>query len=306
MRRSHSDLPAKNTLGVKDIRRSSPTMWWPARLANGRHRHRRSSRQDRDAGLVAHRCDRGRDGVGSSCRSLVVIVCASMHGDPLLAPSAGFATSSCSRWRHAGPNSSPSAPAGRYRGSRRRSQRAAAKALHARWGREVLVKGGHLRSSDGALRPALTASAATDSTRAALPTPAMTMAVVTRWRPRSPPRWRTASPCPTRGPRNDGLRILAGLSMGPRGPFRRCFVVMNLDPALHTGGPPRRVVVLTHGGRRRESTVAAGLRRMDRRGWLAVRPWLPPTPTHTGPPSGQATDAGIVEAIQRTRRLPVA
>ncbi len=155
-------------------------------------------------------------------------VCASMHGDPLLAPSAldslrgqlfPLATLLT-------PNLDEARLLVDIEVVDAESQRAAAKALHALGPQWVLVKGGHLRSSDAAATCSMTASAATSSTRSDYP-PAMTMAVVTRWRPRSPPRWRTASPCPTRWTSgSDGLPNACARPIhwaAATGPFRRCF-----------------------------------------------------------------------------------
>ena len=133
-------VTVQNSVGVKGFHE----------IPAGRHRrpdrggglrHRRAGRQDRHAGVVGdhrhHRRHLASPGPGRTVPLVVDPVCASMHGDPLLHPSA---LDSLKRptvsVRHAGdPQPRRGAAAGGHRGRRRRHPSATRRALCTRWAR---------------------------------------------------------------------------------------------------------------------------------------------------------------------------
>ena len=127
-------------------------------------------------------------------------VCASMHGDALLAPSAldSLRAQLFPLATLVTPNLDEVRLLVDIEVVDSASQRAAAKALHALGPRWALVKGGHLRSSRQQLRLALRRHRLLRVRRAADRPPATTTVGATRWPPRRPARWRTDSACPTR------------------------------------------------------------------------------------------------------------
>ena len=134
-------------------------------------------------------------------------VCASMHGDPLLAPAA--LDSLRSQLFPLATLVTPNLDEVRLLVGidvvDAESQRAAAKALHALGPQWALVKGGHLRSSDRSCDLLYDGADFYEFDSQRLHRPATTTAAATRWPPRSPARWRTVSPCPMRsGSGSDG------------------------------------------------------------------------------------------------------
>ncbi len=172
-------------------------------------------RQDRDAGPVAHRCDRGRD-LGRVCfvrSASVADLCASMHGDRCSFGS-GFRRTGLFVGDAAGPPTDEARPAGRYASTPSRS-------------------GGQSPACAGAAgcwsKPPAPRTAAPVSRRVSCYQftassdypPAMTMAVVTRWRPGSPPRWRTVTvPDAVDFGKRSVVDAARGLSIAAASPFR--------------------------------------------------------------------------------------
>ena len=126
-------------------------------------------------------------------------VCASMHGDPLLHPSAlnALRTELFPIATLVTPNLDEVRLITDIDVVDADSQRDAARALHALGPQWALVKGGHLRSSTTAPTCCSTAPTSTSSTPSASP-PATTTARATPWPPRRLARWRTAIRCPMR------------------------------------------------------------------------------------------------------------
>ena len=258
-------------------------------------------------------------GLAGTVPLVVDPVCASMHGDPLLHPSAldSLRTELFPLATLVTPNLDEVRLLVDIDVVDDASQRDAARALHALGPQWALVKGGHLRSStqspdllfDGtdfyefdAARidtgddhgAGDTLAAATASALAHGYTVPDAVAFAKRW----------VTEC---------LRAAYPLGHG-HGPVSPLFRLARVDPrrrsrASRTSRRQPQGCRRADPRRRRQPGVAAAeedLRRVGRRGWLAVRYNLPYRRRRPkGPPSGSAAadQAGIVEAIELARTL---